>query len=264
MRREEYLHIQVESSAWTRRSPTNMALVRDAVREFRKYVPKTYYVLEIGCGDGYSIDVFRDKGYQHLVGCDVNLAKLKIAASFGHTVAVQDVHDLGFRSEAFNAVYCSHTLEHTYDGYQALREILRVLRPGGLVFVIVPDHAPLYGDTFIEPHKVIPITERPAGVFENILFEREGIRSSVPRNQFPFTMKLLLAVLVKTGFDLQWTARIARDGPELWAIATKPEFGSDGVKPLIRRASSDPSAVRRLWWNLAKKVKSLLKHFRRK
>ena len=61
MRREEYLHIQVESSAWTRRSLTNMALVRDAVKEFRKYVPRTHHVLEVGCSDGYSIDVLRSK-----------------------------------------------------------------------------------------------------------------------------------------------------------------------------------------------------------
>lgn len=263
MRREEYLHIQVESSAWTRRSPSNMALVRDAVEEFRKYVPETYQVLEVGCGDGYSIDVFRGKGYQHLVGCDVNLAKLKVAASFGHTVIVQDVHNLGFRSEAFDAVYCTHTLEHTYDGYQALREIFRLLRPGGLVFIIVPDHAPLYGDTFVEPHKVIPIKERPVGVFENILFQRKGIRSSMPRNQFPFTMKLLLAVLVETRFDVQWAARIARDGPELWAIATKPELGSDSAKPLIGHAWSGQSPVRKLWWNLVKGAKSLLRRFRR-
>jgi SAM-dependent methyltransferase len=262
MRREEYIRIQVESSVWTRTSPNSMALVRDAVREFRKYAPEAHRVLEAGCGDGYSIDVLKAKGYQRVVGCDINLAKLKVAASFGHTVIVQDLHNLGFRSQVFDAVYCTHTLEHTYGAYQALQEICRVLRPGGLVFIIVPDHFRLYGDTFVEPHEVIPIEERPRGLFEDILFERRGIRSSTPRNQFPFTMKLLLAVLVKTGFDVQWAARIARDGPELWAIATKPELESDSVKPLISRAWSDQPSVSKLWRKLTKRVKSLLSRFR--
>ena len=262
MRREEYIRIQVESSAWTRRNPGNTALVRDAVREFRKYAPETYRVLEAGCGDGYSIDVLRGEGYHRLVGCDISLPKLRVAASFGHTVVVQDLHNLGLRGEAFDAVYCTHTLEHTYDGYQALQEICRVLRPGGLVFVIVPDHARYYGDTFVEPHEVIPLEERPLGLFEDILFERQGMRSPTPRNQFPFTMKLLLAVLVETGFDVQWAARIARDGPELWAIATKPELGSDSVKPLIRRAWSDRSPVRELWRDSVEGMQSLLSRFR--
>ena len=259
MKREEYIRTQTESSAWTRTSPNSIALVRDAVREFHKYAPEAYRVLEAGCGDGYSIDVLKAEGYQHLVGCDINSAKLGVAGSFGHTVVVQDLHNLGFRSQVFDAVYCTHTLEHTYDGYKAVQEICRVLRPGGLVFVIVPDHARYYGDTFIEPHEVISIEERPLGLFEDILFERKGMRSPIPRNQFPFTMKLLLAVLVETGFDLQWAARIARDGPELWAIATKPELGSDSVKPLIRRAWSDQSPVRKPWWNWGKGVKSLLR-----
>jgi len=261
MKREEYIRIQVESSAWTRRNPGNMALVRDAIREFGKYTPETYRVLEAGCGDGYSIDVLQAEGYQHVVGCDINLTKLKVAASVGHAVAAQDVHSLGFRDQVFDAVYCTHTLEHTYDGYLALREICRVLRPGGFVFIIVPDHFRLYGDTFVEPNEVVPLEQRSVGFFEDILFERKGRRCSTPRNQFPFTMKLLLAALIETGFDLQWAARIARNGPELWAIATKPELGGDRVKPLIERAWLDQSPVRKLW-NRAKGMKSLIGRFR--
>lgn len=263
MKREEYIRVQVESSAWTRRNPGNMALVRDAVREFCEYVPQTYRVLEVGCGDGYGLDVAKAKGYQALVGCDINLDKLKIAVSFGHTVVVQDLHHLGFRSQVFDAVHCTHTLEHAHDGYRAVREMHRVLRPGGVLFVIVPDHARLYGDTYIEPNEVIPIEQRPAGLFEQILFQRKGIRSSTPRNQFPFTMKLLLAVLIEAGFDLQWAARIARNGSELWAISTKQHTESNAVKPLIERAWSDKSPSHERWRNRMKPLKSLAKRLRR-
>lgn len=260
MKREEYIRIQVESSAWTRENPANMALVRDAVREFRKYVPQTYRVLEVGCGDGYGLDVLKAEGYQGVVGCDINPEKLKVAASFGHSVVVQDVHNLGFRNHLFDAVYCTHMLEHTHDAYQAVREICRVVRPGGLVFVIVPDHARLYGDTFVEHNEVVPIEQRPAGLFEDILFERRGIRPATPRNQFPFTMKLLLAVLIEAELDLQWAGRIARNGPELWAISTKPEGGCNHVNPLIERTWSHKPPVHNPWWSRMKRVKCLVRH----
>ncbi|RLB00319.1 MAG: hypothetical protein DRG83_11710 [Deltaproteobacteria bacterium] len=107
MRREEYIKIQLQSSEWTRQNPNSMALVQDSIQEFCKYVPLNYYILEIGCGDGYSLDLLKAKGYRKLIGCDINLTKLKTASSFGHIVVVQDAHSLGFRSEVFDAVYCT-------------------------------------------------------------------------------------------------------------------------------------------------------------
>jgi len=235
MEREEYIRVQVESSAWTRKNPGSKDLVRDTILEFQKYVPVTHHVLEIGCGDGYSLDVFVEKGYQYVTGCDINLSKLQSALSFGNIVSLQDVHTLGFRREVFDAVYCTHTLEHTYNGYQAISEIFRVLRPGGILFVIVPDHTRYYGDTFIEANEVVPLEQQPLGFFEDILFERRGFRSRIERNQFPFTMKLLVAVIIEACFELQYAARIGRNAPELWAIATKPQGSEKKTPPLITR-----------------------------
>ena len=141
-------------------------------------------------------------------------------------------------------------MEHTYDGYHAAGELFRVLRAGGLLFVIVPDHARLYGDTFVEPHNVVPLGQRHPEFFEDILFERNGIRSQTPRNQFPFTMRLLVAILIQAGFEVQWALRIARNGPELWAAATKPEAGADSVQPLITRAYNAERRVAKLWRRL--------------
>jgi len=41
----------------------------------------------------------------------------------------------------FDLVYCSHTLEHLHpaDADRALQEFMRVLRPGGAAFIMVPD-----------------------------------------------------------------------------------------------------------------------------
>lgn len=51
--------------------------------------------------------------------------------------SIMDMGDVG----TFDAVYCSHCLEHlaTHEVDVALREFLRVLRPGGMAYVIVPN-----------------------------------------------------------------------------------------------------------------------------
>ncbi len=256
MKTREYLQVQSETSAWTRQSGGRQIAVRDSVQYFCDFVPTSATICEIGCGDGYALDLLNSFGYSSVVGCDVNISKLQIAKQHSNIVSLQDAHKLGFPNNAFDAIYCTHTLEHTHDGYTVLAELYRILRPKGIVFVIVPDHEPLYGDTFVEPEAVIPLEERSATHFEDLLQERHGFRSETVRNQFPFTMKLLTHVIFHAGFSLQYAARIDRGYPELWALASKPESGRISVDPIIQRSltTSNKSLIKRFW----KRIQRLL------
>lgn len=49
-----------------------------------------------------------------------------------------DICDLPFPSASFDAVFCSHVLEHVQDDGKALREFARVLRPTGWALIMVP------------------------------------------------------------------------------------------------------------------------------
>lgn len=51
---------------------------------------------------------------------------------------VGDIHHMPIGSEAFDCVFCTGTLEHVRDPWQAIREIHRVLKPGGIVHIDVP------------------------------------------------------------------------------------------------------------------------------
>jgi ubiquinone/menaquinone biosynthesis C-methylase UbiE len=50
-----------------------------------------------------------------------------------------DVTDIDFPDASFDAIFCNHVLEHVPDDRLALREIRRVLRPGGWASLLVPD-----------------------------------------------------------------------------------------------------------------------------
>lgn len=52
-----------------------------------------------------------------------------------------DVHDMPFFEDvSFDSVVSSHVLPSLHDPENALREMARVLRPGGIMAHVVPDH----------------------------------------------------------------------------------------------------------------------------
>jgi SAM-dependent methyltransferase len=49
-----------------------------------------------------------------------------------------DITRIPYPAESFDAIYCSHVLEHVPDDRLALREFRRVLKPGGWAILLVP------------------------------------------------------------------------------------------------------------------------------
>jgi SAM-dependent methyltransferase len=49
-----------------------------------------------------------------------------------------DITDVPFKDDAFDLIICVHVLEHVADDRRAMREMARVLRPGGSAMILVP------------------------------------------------------------------------------------------------------------------------------
>lgn len=76
---------------------------------------------------------------------------------FDPNVDVQaDITNLPFSDEEFSVLYCSHVLEHVPDDRAAMRELFRVLKPGGRLVVLVP----IRGDVTDEESSVEDPKER--------------------------------------------------------------------------------------------------------
>lgn len=86
-----------------------------------------------GCRDGREINVIRDHSRGLVVGVD-------LATIDRPDVFSGDIHDLDhlFAAESFDFVYCCHVLEHCYDPLRAVNQVIRLLRPGGFFYLIVP------------------------------------------------------------------------------------------------------------------------------
>src|SRR4029079_8909770 len=99
-------------------------------------------VLEIGCGLGTDGAQFAKAGANYtgidLTDAAINLAKRRFELfQLPGTFRVADAERLDFPNNSFDLVYSHGVLHHTPDTDAAVREIHRVLRPGGKAVVML-------------------------------------------------------------------------------------------------------------------------------
>lgn len=88
--------------------------------------------LVLDCGAG-----LRHTDYAHVVNYEI--------VPYDSTDVLGVAEQLPFADGTFDAVLSLNVLEHVKDPFQAAREIMRVLKPGGEVFVVAPFLQPLHG-----------------------------------------------------------------------------------------------------------------------
>ena len=49
-----------------------------------------------------------------------------------------DLHDIPFEENTFDIIFCNHVLEHVEDDIQCMKELCRVLKPGGWAILQSP------------------------------------------------------------------------------------------------------------------------------
>jgi len=91
-------------------------------------------ILDLGCGAG---SLRAQLAGLNVIGVDVDPKEL--ARNRELSSACAESHSLPFASRSFDLVICHHSLEHFRDPAGAIREIRRVLKPQGRLFVSVPD-----------------------------------------------------------------------------------------------------------------------------
>lgn len=105
---------------------------------FRRHVTATDTVLDFGCNDGVFLR-WLDAGRR--IGVEVNPAARQEceAACREEGVPVELHDDIGAIPDGIIDVAISnHCLEHTLTPFEALRQIHRVLRPGGKLVLVLP------------------------------------------------------------------------------------------------------------------------------
>lgn len=123
-----------------RELPYFRALLRAIEARFYQDLDLPAPILDVGCGDGHFASVTFDKPLD--VGIDPWRAMLPSAKAYGgyHWVIQGLGNELPFADNRFASVISNSVLEHIPQVDEVVKEIHRVLRPGGYFVFCVPNH----------------------------------------------------------------------------------------------------------------------------
>lgn len=88
-------------------------------------------VLDVGCGEGFTLEKFKNRGIgKKLVGIDFLDTAIKIGKKERPylDLRIGNIYDIPFEDKSFDLVVCSEVLEHVDDPQKALSELERVTK----------------------------------------------------------------------------------------------------------------------------------------
>jgi len=153
-------------------------LGRRSARALARHIPAGGSCLEVGCGNGSFLAVLGEaRGDVELAGVDI--VDLGVGGVTRFTFYQGQLEDIDFRGRRFDVIYCSNLIEHVPDPFVFLRKCAALLRPGGVLYGITPDHLSL----------------------DRYLMGRYWAGYHYPRHTFVFNHRNLGPILAKCGFE---------------------------------------------------------------
>jgi 2-polyprenyl-3-methyl-5-hydroxy-6-metoxy-1,4-benzoquinol methylase len=111
-------------------------------------------LLDIGCNEGRGLKIYARNGFQ-VEGLELNETAAAVARREGFSVGTETLKDFTPIIH-FDVVVLSNVLEHSLDPAQMLRDVRRLLNPGGKVWISCPNYRSwlrsLFGGYWINWH----------------------------------------------------------------------------------------------------------------
>lgn len=167
-----------------------------ALRLVERYVPEKEKrsILDCGASNGALLQELRQAGYIHLYASDFeNFLRDSSVAEFRK--ADFNFEPLPFEDNSLDAITCFETIEHLENPMHFVREVARVLKPGGILIFSMPNIYNLYnrldflrkGDMFRYHEKNDHFAVFPKSVFNKIFLRRFVLlETTYDKGEFPY------------------------------------------------------------------------------
>lgn len=118
-------------------SPITEKRYKELLEEFEPYRNEGR-LLDVGCGYGFFLQTSKEAGWD-ATGIEITDEAVKACTSKGLRMHHGTLESAVFPNDHFDVIVLIETIEHVIEVDQLLKEIQRVLRPGGLVYLSTPN-----------------------------------------------------------------------------------------------------------------------------
>lgn len=113
-------------------------------REAERRLGRRGRFLDVGCGRGEVVRAAQERGWQ-AEGCDLSAEFVRYAREVNGVEAhAATLEQMRYPDASFDAVTLVEVIEHLYEPAATARELSRVVRPGGLVYLSTPNEESIY------------------------------------------------------------------------------------------------------------------------
>ncbi|HEV8539740.1 MAG TPA: class I SAM-dependent methyltransferase [Nitrospiraceae bacterium] len=144
---ESQVRTQYQHEYWPRFSDEQTGSARQNVHVhvmdwLEQLHPERGVLIDVGCGAGALLELCRERRWKG-IGFDLSPHAIEVARAQGLDASIQGWPPSPLPDASADAVTFINVLDHLVSPFGALREAWRVLRPGGLLYVRVPN-APVH------------------------------------------------------------------------------------------------------------------------
>jgi SAM-dependent methyltransferase len=141
------------------------------------YVNQESKILDIGCRTGIYLWFLKQQGFKELYGIEIDDISVGIAKKRGlDNVIPGDAHKLPYDDNFFSAINCTQVIEHSYSPHTVLKEMRRVLKKDGVMWIDAPlEGTATYAHVYnYSAHHCFWVTPQEFAEFLNSEFKAEG------------------------------------------------------------------------------------------
>lgn len=139
------VNVKIYSERYDAQIETAAVVTDKARRKYAKLLNRleaerrTGNFLDVGCGAGRLLACAADRSWRAF-GADPSMQRLSGEPPPGVEIRARLLHECGFEDAFFDVVHANEVMEHIDEVVPLVTEMLRVLRPGGVLVLRTPNH----------------------------------------------------------------------------------------------------------------------------
>jgi len=164
--------------------------------------------LDIGCGDGFFMELLRMLGFNKITGVDPSLPFVNRAREKGLDVSLGNVYQLNGCREEYEVVLLLDVLEHLEEPLTALGIVHTLLRKNGVLFLNVP------------------VCDSLASIMQRLLHQKTKLQQMQewdPTHLAAFSGKTLEQLCLEAGFSVEQRVHLSNLFPFIGRISHRLE-----------------------------------------